>query len=117
MVVDDGFQGITEIVRGLDLRSVTATQIRLQEALSIPRPAYAHLGLVTALDGSRLGKRAGALGLEALHQRGISINEIIGWLGCSLGCLDRAEPCTTRELVPHFHWSKVPLQKVTVPGT
>ena len=49
--------------------------------------------------------------------RGISIDEIIGWLGCSLGCLDRAEPCATRELVPHFHWSKVPLQKVTVPGT
>ena len=115
VVVDDGFQGITEIVRGIDLRSVTATQIRLQETLSIPRPAYAHLGLVTAPDGSRLGKRAGALGLDALHQRGIGTDEIIGWLGWSLGCLDRAEPCTICELAPHFHWSKVPPEKVALP--
>lgn len=117
VVVDDGFQGITEIVRGLDLRSVTATQIRLQEALSAPRPTYAHLGLVMAPDGGRLGKRAGALGLEALRQRGIGTAEIIGWLGWSLGCTDRAEPCTIPEFAPHFHWSKVPPEKVTLPET
>jgi glutamyl-queuosine tRNA(Asp) synthetase len=116
VVVDDGAQGVTEIVRGLDLRSVTATQIRLQEALSIPRPAYAHLGLVMAPDGSRLGKRAGAVGLDALHRRGVTTHEIIGWLGWSLGCIDRAEPCAIHELAPHFHWSKVPAGNVALPG-
>jgi glutamyl/glutaminyl-tRNA synthetase len=30
VVVDDGAQGVTEVVRGADLRAVTATQIRLQ---------------------------------------------------------------------------------------
>ncbi len=115
VVVDDGFQGVTEVVRGTDLRSATATQIRLQEALGLSRPAYAHLGLVTAPDGSRLGKRAGALGLQALRQRGIGTDEIIAWLGWSLGCLDRVEPCAILELVPHFHWSKVPLEKVALP--
>ena len=78
VVVDDGFQRVTEIVRGMDLRCVTATQIRLQEALGLPRPAYAHLGLVTAPDGSRLGKRAGALGLEDLAARGIPAEAVIG---------------------------------------
>jgi len=117
VVVDDGFQEITEIVRGMDLRGVTATQIRLQEALGLPRPAYAHLGLVTAPDGSRLGKRAGALGLEGLHQRGIGIDEIIGWLGWSLGCQELPEPSTIGKLVAGFQWSRVPSGAIRIPAT
>ncbi len=116
VAVDDGFQRVSEIVRGVDLRGVTATQIRLQEALQIPRPTYAHLGLVTAADGSRLGKRAGALGLESLRQRGIPVNEIIGWLGWSLGCIDASEPCEAADLVKAFAWSRVPTHSVAAPA-
>jgi len=116
VVVDDGAQGVTEVVRGADLRSVTATQVRLQEALGLPRPAYAHLGMVAAPDGGRLGKRAGALGLEALAARGIPVLELVGWLGWSLGCLDRAEPCTVAELIAAFDWARVPKGQVRVPG-
>jgi glutamyl-queuosine tRNA(Asp) synthetase len=115
VVMDDAQQGVTEIVRGADLRDVTATQIRLQEALEFPRPAYAHLGLVTAHDGTRLGKRAGALGLEALLAKGVPPPEILGWLGWSLGCLERPEPCSAVELVPHFAWDRVPKEVVRVP--
>lgn len=115
VVVDDGAQGVTEIVRGADLRSVTATQIRLQEALDLPRPAYAHLGLVTAPDGSRLGKRGGALGLDALRARGVSTEEVIGWLGFSLDCLDRPEPCRAEDLILRFDWSRVPAGEIRVP--
>ena len=116
VVVDDGAQGISEIVRGLDLRFVTATQLQLQEALSLPRPAYAHLGLVTAPDGSRLGKRDGALGLEALHQCGIGTDELIGWLGWSLGCLDGPIPCTAVDLIAEFSWNRVPRGSIRVPS-
>lgn len=116
VVVDDGAQGVTEVVRGADLRSVTATQIRLQEALGLPRPAYAHLGLVKVSDGSRLGKRVGALGLEALADRGVSIEEILGWLGWSLGCLERPEACKTEDLIEAFAWERVPRGEVRVPG-
>jgi glutamyl-queuosine tRNA(Asp) synthetase len=115
VVVDDGAQGITEVVRGADLRSVTATQIRLQEALRLPRPAYAHLGLVTAPDGSRLGKREGALGLEELKAKGIPIPELIGWLGWSLGCLERPEPCSAEYLGTCFLWEGVPGGSVSIP--
>ncbi|HEX9010217.1 MAG TPA: tRNA glutamyl-Q(34) synthetase GluQRS [Holophagaceae bacterium] len=117
VVVDDGAQGVTEVVRGADLRAVTATQIRLQEALGLPRPAYAHLGLVVAPDGSRLGKRAGALGLAALAERGVAAPEVLGWLAWSLGCLDRPEPCAAADLVPRFAWARVPPGEVRVPGT
>jgi glutamyl-tRNA synthetase len=116
VVVDDGAQGVTEVVRGADLREVTATQVRLQEALGLPVPGYAHVGLVTAPGGSRLGKRDGALGLGELAARGIGLPEILGWLGWSLGCLDRPGPCTLQDLVPAFRWSKVPPGSVAVPA-
>ena len=115
VVVDDGAQGVTEVARGADLRSVTATQIRLQEALGLPRPAYAHLGLVIAPDGSRLGKRAGALGVGALAARGVSGPEVLGWLGWSLGCLERPEACRPEDLVPRFTWARVPRGEVRAP--
>jgi len=116
VVVDDGAQAVTEVVRGLDLRTVTATHIRLQEALGIPSPAYAHLGLVTAPDGTRLGKRAGALGLAELQARGLGIPELLGWMGWSLGCLERPEPCTALELIPRFHWRPGLRGEIQVPA-
>jgi glutamyl-queuosine tRNA(Asp) synthetase len=117
VVVDDGAQGVTEVVRGADLRSVTATQIRLQEALGLPRPAYAHLGMVMAPDGSRLGKRAGALGLEALAARRIPAGEVLGWLGWSLGCLEHPISCAAADLIASFDWFRVPTGGVRVPET
>jgi glutamyl/glutaminyl-tRNA synthetase len=116
VVVDDGDQGISEVVRGADLRSVTATQVRLQEALGLARPAYAHLGMVVGPDGGRLGKRAGALGLEALAGQGIPPAQVLGWLGWSLGCLERPEPCGVADLVLEFAWDRVPRGPVQVPA-
>ncbi len=116
VVVDDGGQGVTEIVRGQDLRGVTATHIRLQEALGLPRPAYGHLGLVTAPDGSRLGKRGGALGLALLAHRGVDAAEVLGWLGWSLGCLERPGPARLEDLLPGFSWAKVPAGPVAAPA-
>lgn len=115
VVVDDGAQGVAEVVRGADLKPVTATQIRIQEALSLPRPAYAHLGLVAAPDGCRLGKRAGALGLPALAARGIPVRDVLGWLGWSLGCLEQPEPCAVADLIGAFAWERVPKGGLRVP--
>lgn len=66
VVVDDAEQGITQIVRGADLLPSTPRQIALQRALGDPTPVYAHLPLVLAPDGSKLGKRDGALPLPTL---------------------------------------------------
>ena len=117
VVADDGAQGVTEVVRGSDLRGVTATQIRLQEALGLARPDYAHLGLVTGPGGDRLGKRDGALGLALLAHRGVTAPAILGWLGWSLGCLERPEPARLENMVPGFRWDRVLAGPVAVPET
>jgi glutamyl-Q tRNA(Asp) synthetase len=66
VVVDDAEQGVTQVVRGADLLHSTARQIALQRALGYPTPEYAHLPLVVNGDGTKLGKRDGALPLPAL---------------------------------------------------
>lgn len=68
VVVDDCEQGVTQIVRGADLLSSTARQIALQRALGCATPTYAHVPLVVNADGSKLGKRDGALPLPSLDQ-------------------------------------------------
>lgn len=66
VVVDDAEQGVTEVVRGEDLLASTPRQIALQHALGYPTPEYAHVPLVVNPDGSKLGKRDGALPLPSL---------------------------------------------------
>ncbi len=71
-VVDDGFQGVTDVVRGRDLFDSTHVQRLLQALLGLPVPRYHHHPLLLAADGRRLAKRDRSEALAALRARGVS---------------------------------------------
>jgi glutamyl-Q tRNA(Asp) synthetase len=64
VVVDDALQGVTDVVRGVDLLDSTPWQIALQQALRLPTPRYAHLPLITEPSGEKLAKSKRSVPLD-----------------------------------------------------
>lgn len=84
VVVDDAMQGITEIVRGMDLIDSTPRQIWLQQLLGYATPDYAHIPVITHPDGDKLSKLTGA--------PGIPVDEVRPTLTRALAALQQAPP-------------------------
>lgn len=63
VVVDDELEGITEIVRGIDIIDSTPRQIWLQRLLGFRTPHYTHIPVITHPDGDKLSKLTGAPGI------------------------------------------------------
>jgi len=89
VVVDDAWQGVTDVVRGADLRDSTARQICLQRLLGLPTPRYLHLPVVVDAEGEKLSKQTGAAPIDP--QRGVqALNAALGFLG--LGEIATSDP-------------------------
>ena len=69
--VDDADMGITHVVRGEDHVANTALQVQMFEALGKPVPTFAHLPLMTDIDGGGLSKRLGSRALKDLRADGV----------------------------------------------
>ena len=69
VVVDDFEQGITEIVRGIDLLDSTPRQIHLQHLLGYHTPGYLHIPVAENDQGQKLSKLTGAAAIP-LHDVG-----------------------------------------------
>ena len=56
--LDDGLQGVTHIMRGLDILPMTTAQISIMHAARLPAIDYwYHLPLICSLDGQKLSKQ------------------------------------------------------------
>jgi glutamyl-Q tRNA(Asp) synthetase len=80
VVVDDAWQGVTDIVRGADLLDSTARQIFLQRLLNLPTPRYAHVPVAVNELGQKLSKQHFAQAL-ALNDCSAALLQALRFLG------------------------------------
>ena len=89
-VIDDIAMGVTDVLRGEDHVSNTATQVQMFAALGAACPRFAHEALLTGTEG-KLSKRLGSLGVAALREEGIEPEALIALLA-RLGTSDPIDP-------------------------
>lgn len=89
-VIDDIAMGVTQILRGEDHVSNTATQVQMFTALGAPVPAFAHEALLVGSEG-KLSKRLGSLGIAHFREAGIEPQALAALLG-RLGTSDPVDP-------------------------
>ncbi len=111
VVVDDAFQGITDIVRGADLLWNTPRQIHLQTLLGLSTPRYAHVPLITNTAGQKLSKQTLAPALPE-HARGAVMAQALALLGQTPPIeLFGAEPAELLAWASaHWHIENVPVR-------
>ena len=76
-VQDDALQGITHIVRGVDIAPHTRFQVLLQKLMGWPTPAYHHHKLLLNKDGEKLAKRNADTAIRDLRAAGLSPQEVL----------------------------------------
>lgn len=76
VTIDDAAQGVTQVVRGADLRAATSIHRLLQTLLALPVPGYHHHRLVLDEEGRKLAKSIRSTSLRALRASGVTPREI-----------------------------------------
>lgn len=105
-VVDDTDMGATDVVRGSDHVTNTATQIQIIEALGGVRPRFAHHSLLTGPGGEALSKRLGTLALRDLREQGVEAMALLS-LMARIGSADPVEVRASHdELIDGFDVSR-----------
>lgn len=69
--VDDRDMGMSHVIRGEDHVANTALQVQMFEAMAAAVPTFAHLPLMTDIEGGGLSKRLGSLALRDLRADGV----------------------------------------------
>lgn len=81
-VLDDALQGVTHIVRGMDLYEATSIHRLLQKLLNLPQPAYHHHQLILDDAGAKLSKSRNDIALNKLKANGVTpakVREMLGF--------------------------------------
>jgi glutamyl-tRNA synthetase len=97
--LDELLLGISDVVRGEDLRASTGAQVAVMAALGAAPPRYAHAPLWRDGRGRRLSKREGAAGLAGYRSRGLDAAAVIGELAASLALVPFGSRLSARELL------------------
>ena len=107
VVLDDIAMGITHVLRGDDLLDSTPRQLLLYRTFNAAPPLFTHVPLILDMEGNRLAKRHGSVGISEIREAGYQPDEVIGWLGWSCGLLPDPEKVTAEELIAEFSIEKI----------
>lgn len=105
-VVDDHDAGVTRVVRGRDLATSTATQVRVREALGLPVPVHRHHLLLLEPQGDKLAKFHGSVGVPELREE-MDAAALRGVLAHACGLAPEPAPVSTDALLADFSWDRV----------
>lgn len=97
VVVDDYLQGVTDIVRGIDLMDSTPRQIWLQQLLGYPTPNYIHIPVAINDREQKLSKSHGA--------GGVALTDVASTLRAALATLGQRPPAELAEASVTDIWS------------
>lgn len=81
VVVDDAFQGVTDVVRGKDLEPATSVHRLLQTLLGFAEPRYFHHRLILDETGEKLSKSRGSETIRARREAGETPQQLSAGLG------------------------------------
>lgn len=105
-VCDDVDFGVTDVIRGEDHVTNTATQIQIFAAIGGAPTAFAHHSLLVDADGSSLSKRLGSLTLGSIRESGVDPMALLSYMA-RLGSSDPIEPRASHdELIAGFDLSR-----------
>jgi glutamyl-Q tRNA(Asp) synthetase len=76
VTIDDALQGVTEVVRGVDLFWSTSVHRLLQQLLGLPQPVWRHHRLILDQEGRKLSKSTAATALRELRAGGAAPTDI-----------------------------------------
>ncbi len=109
VVVDDGRQGVTQVVRGADLLDSVGRQVLLMRALGCDEPEWAHVPLVLGPDGRRLAKRYASSSAPSTPA------ETLALLAASLGIDVGGAPASANDLLAGFDPARIPAEPLVIP--
>jgi glutamyl-Q tRNA(Asp) synthetase len=111
VVIDDADEGITDIVRGMDLLASTTRQIYLQQILNLPTPRYLHLPIVVNRAGEKLSKKT--------HAPAIDPKNAVPLLVSALRCLGQTVPQAVEQagLDEFWNWAVPAWNPARLPAT
>lgn len=81
VVTDDAVQGVTHVVRGMDMEASTGLHQLLQRLLGYPSPEYHHHDLILDEHGRKLSKSLRSVSLAGLRASGATAADIRRRLG------------------------------------
>jgi glutamyl-tRNA synthetase len=106
-VIDEVSFGITDVVRGADLRDALPAQRSLFAALGESPPQFRHGPLLRDARGHKLSKREASSGLEPLRTTGLDAAAVIGRLASGLQLLEPGARLSATELLEHLTQQKI----------